>query len=74
VAHKYKAASNSSVFVFLNPCAALISRINSASSDISELDVHRLILAAVTERWSLYLAYLEGLCGDIVSDAKTSLN
>jgi hypothetical protein len=67
VDHKYDAEKKTNTFVLVNPSNALIERINGLSPDTEMLDVHRLILCAVTERWGQYLAYLESVCKDIVS-------
>lgn len=70
VHHKYIAARNQNVFVLLNPSSSLVKRIDSLLPDTEMLNLHRLILCAVTERWIQYLGYLEIICKDIVGRPK----
>jgi hypothetical protein len=67
VNYRYDAKTKSNIFVIVNPSNALIKRIEGLAPETEMLDVHRLILCAITERWSQYLAHLESVCKDIVS-------
>jgi hypothetical protein len=67
VGHRYDPASNANTVVVVNPSKALVQRINEVGADTHMLDIHRLVLGAVTERWGEYLVYLESVCKEIVS-------
>jgi hypothetical protein len=67
VDHKHDANTKSDTFVLVNPSATLRGKIDGLVADTKALDVHRLILCTVTERWGQYLAHLEAVCKDIVS-------
>ncbi|OKL58097.1 hypothetical protein UA08_06717 [Talaromyces atroroseus] len=69
VEHRYDPATDANIFVILNPSRTLVQRINALGSDTQTLDVHRLVLGAVTERWGEYLAHLESVCKEISAKA-----
>lgn len=65
--HNYDAVLNNNLFVVVNPHKALVKMLEQQNAEIDPLEIHRLVLRSVTERWSQYLAHLETLCSEIVS-------
>lgn len=69
VYHKYDAARNQNIFILLNPSTPLTKRFEEMDPGTSALGIHCLILGAMTERWTQYLAYLEFQCKTISKKA-----